>query len=659
MSLDKLIQAAQEWAARGIPVFPVKSDKSPLTANGFYDAVTEPNKVAELFKFYGDAVWGIGGRMGDGVFAVDLDLYKSNEVKAWYNARIEDGSLVETRTHKTKSGGVHLLYEGEAPDCKPVNGVEVKSSGGYIVLPGTPGYTVEREGISEAPKSLLELLRYSAVAQRGSSVASLEAQVLSGADFHTSLTQLAAKKASSGLDQVSIQKYLLSLLEASTASQPGHERHARWRSVMSDKSGELSRIAASAYIKFNDDALNEEFGEADISDLLAVDDAVFTQLGTNNDKPAIDFNTDVWPFEGQGYFADHQHDLSDVSFAMYPIFAENESVVLFAEPKTGKTAVSVTTALHIACGLHLGALKVNTGGPCLYYALEGSHAIRLRIRSWVQTMRERGVVLPDRIPMFTIEKPANFLKPEARAAAARQIIAADVYSRKFGQPLKVIYIDTLTRAMSGGDQNSVEDTSSLFELVGMCREGGVTACIVFIHHKARQGHVRGSSNIEAEPDMLIDVSKKGEVIKMKIARARSIEDGATFHFAISNVDLGQTKQGHPLNGMFVEPLEDAGTNVDDYAVVQLLVQRREVITQLGMGEHSALDVVTGWHERKLIKGRVVRGSEIPPTLDQSHVKEALATVADDAGGTVYGNFVIRPIPKGGDIAGFKVGAATF
>ncbi len=653
MSKEAIIKAAVEWAEKGIPVFPVKDNKAPLTQNGLHDAVTEPNEVRALFEFYGDDVGGIGGKMGDGIFAVDIDLYKNDEVKAWYKARIDDKTLVQTRTHTTRSGGVHLLYEGEAPTCKPAPGVDVKSDGGYIVLPGTPGYDTVQEGISPAPANLLETLRYAAVTQRGSTVSQLEGLVLSGADFHTSLTQLAAKKARAGMSQVDIQKYLLDLLQASTARDAGHDRHVRWRSVVSDKSGELSRIAASAVNKFSDDVLHEGFGELDISELDDATHAFFTQSGKA--EPVIQFSDDVWPFEGQGYFADHEHDLRDVNFTMHPIYAENETVVIFAEPKTGKTALAVTTALHIACGLDLGGLKVTDAGPCLYYALEGSHAIRLRVKSWRQTMAERGVVLPDRIPMFVVEKPANFLKDEARTAAANQLIAADRYSRKFGQPLKAIYIDTLTRAMSGGDQNSVEDTSALFDLVALLREGGVTATIVFVHHKARAGHVRGSSNIEAEPDMLIDVSKKGATIQMHIAKARSVEDGGTFHFNIEGVDLGTTKQGHNLQGMFVEPLETAMEPGIDYGDIQLLVQRREVITQLGGdGYVHAKELVDVWFQKKLIEGRNVRGGAMPPPLDNKKVKKALHEVANDAGGTIFADCIIRPDIQSGDVVGFKV-----
>lgn len=668
MTDSALVKEAIAWGKAGIPVFPCKADKRPLTEHGFKDAVTEPEQIRKLFEFFGDAATMIGGRMGDGLFAVDIDLYKGKEVEAWYQARVDDGSLVETRTHTTQSGGVHLFYEADdSPSCNPVAGVEVKGDGGYVILPGTPGYTVVKEGLVKAPDGLLEILRYSASTRRGSAMAELEGQVLSGADFHNSLTQIAAKLAFRGKTQIEIQKHLLDLMDNSTAKNPGHDRHARWLKVMTDSGGELSRISGSAYVKFNEDATIEAMGEFQGLDQLAgVAEGIFTQVGNfEPGKPTEiqEYKEDEWPFTNEGYFADQEHDLRNVNFTMYPIYTENETVVLFAEPKTGKTAVALTTALHIACGFDLGSLRVAAAGSCLYYALEGSHAIRLRVASWKKVMRERDIELPDRIPLFVVEKPHNFIKEETRISAANQIIAAHKYAAKTENPLKVIFIDTLTKAMSGGDQNSVEDTSNLFDLVGLCRQGGVTATIVFVHHKSRQGNVRGSSNIEAEPDMLLDVSKKGEVVKLRVARARSIEDGNSFHFAITDVDLGKTSQGHPLHGMFVDPLEvtdaDAG---DDPNEVILLSKRRKVITELGKANPTVTleEVMAAWYEQKLIDPVRKRGQNVCPHHSAPSSKLILANIADDAGGTVFGDFVIRPHMDGaGELIAFKVGEAAF
>ena len=484
--------------------------------------------------------------------------------------------------------------------------------------------------------------------------------MLSGADFHASLAQIAAKKAALGNDQIEIQGHLLKLLKASSASDAGHERHARWRTVMADKGGELSRICTSAYRKFNDDAVADEFGEADdLASLIAMDSKVFAapQLG-DVDMSVPVFATDEWPYgDSDGHFAHKTLDLTTVEFNMHPIYVQKETVVLFAEPKMGKTAVSLTSALHIACGMDFGPLKVHGQGAVIYYALEGQHAINLRVEAWKKEMLARGAPLPDNIPMYTVTKPANFIKEASRVEEAGKMIAAAKYAERYGTPLKAIFIDTLTKAMTGGDQNSVEDTSHLFEVVSLIRAAGVTATIVFVHHKARAGHARGSSNIEAEPDMLLDVTKEGSVIKLRVARARSIEDGANFSFQISTVELGTTTQGHPLTSMFVEPIDGAATVAgdDDYHAIQQLAERRKLITSLGSaGKVAAKVVVEAWFKAGLIKGTTLRGGDVPPNMNSAPVKEALVKVVDNAGGQVYGDCIIRTDMLGGEVVGFTV-----
>ena len=660
-----IVEAALYWAERGIPVFPCGNNKAPLTSNGFYDAETDPTKVRKLFEFYPAASL-IGGRMGQGVFAVDVDLYKGDDVHAWLKARMDEGAMTETRTHETPNGGLHFIYGGESNCTNPAHGIEIKGEGGYICLPGAGGYQVKQEGLSPAPPKLMDAIRFSISRTKGSTVSQLKAGILSGSDFHSSLTQLSAKLASDGMDQTEIQTELLDLLKASVASDPGNDRHHRWRNIMADAGGELSRITASAYKKFNDDAVVEEMQELSGIDFKQYEDVereIFVKVQVEVDLPLkeILFDEGKWPFEGQGYFADEDVNIEDQNFVMFPIYAENETVVMFAEPKTGKTALALTTALHISCGMDLGVLKVAVGGPCLYYALEGSRAIRLRVESWKKQMRADGVKLPERIPCFIIEKSANFLKEEKREAAAAQIIAADIYAKKLGEPIKAIYIDTLTKAMSGGDQNSVEDTSELFDLVAKVRDGGVTSTIIFVHHKARSGNVRGSTNIEAEPDVLLDVTKQNDVVKLRIAKARSIEDGISYHFLITSVDLGKTKQGHDLPGMFVSPIaQGEGVTQDEHIDSQKLGQMREVVTSLGnTGTADLDDILVEWMEQGLIEGKKLRSGTTPPSAVSAVAQEAFHKIAPDTQGTVYGDYMIRAVIADKKIVLFKVGKAKF
>ena len=248
-----LVEHAVDWANMGVPMFPCSERKTPLTENGFHDAVSDSDAVRELFGRYDNTAVMIGGCMGRGIFAVDLDLYKGGHVREWLEMHEDFGAIVPTRTHKTKNGGLHLLYSGNAGCSSPVPGVEIKGDGGYIILPASPGYEVIREGLEEAPARLYTVIRLAVESVEGPVRAALKSNILAGKSFHVSLTQLAAKMALDGVDQFEIREQLLEDINASTAVNPAHARHDRWTRLVSREQQELSRIVSAAHRNFNDD----------------------------------------------------------------------------------------------------------------------------------------------------------------------------------------------------------------------------------------------------------------------------------------------------------------------------------------------------------------------------------------------------------------------
>lgn len=250
-----------------MPVFPVGSNKAPLTPNGHKDASTDPETVRKLFA---GSPWGIGGAMGreSGLFAIDSDHYKPGEAGLAAAAFIKDleidGLLPETRAHKTQSGGRHYLLRSDTdwPNCKPCKGAEVKGEGGYVVLPPSPGYEVEHESIANAPAGLIDLLNAKKATASMTPNSALKAAIMAGDDFHDSLTLVAARRAAEGASPEKVQSELLEVLNASVAASERHPRHGRWKSLVEDKSKELSRIVFSAESKFNPDAASAALREA-------------------------------------------------------------------------------------------------------------------------------------------------------------------------------------------------------------------------------------------------------------------------------------------------------------------------------------------------------------------------------------------------------------
>ena len=608
-----LIEAAIEWAEAGIPVFPTGEDKRPLTKNGFYDASTDPETIEAMFKDVGARLHGIGGRMGaaSGIFAIDADTYKPGEAgeaaKAYVAGLERSGMLPPTRVHATRNGGRHYLFRAEEfPNCKPSKGVEVKGEGGYIILPPSPGYTVESRGLSDAPAKLVESLKAARSAQSATSLDVLKANVLSGDDFHDSLTQIAAKLSSAGEPLEAVQATLLGLMNASVAASPQHPRHDRWTPIMADKSGELSRIVGSGHAKFNVAAKTDGLREAATDTIKQMAAAMFPAVRMETSQlPVVlaeSYGTN-FPFAGRrGYFGHEQLDVLTEDFIMHPIYHANEVTLISADPKAGKTLVSQTLAMHIAAGLNFDDnLTVTERRPVLYFALESQTAIRKRLVAWKKFHDPEGKLYTDAksFPFYTLEEGMNLLDENARANLVEQIKATDIWWQNEGEKkLGVIVIDTLTKAMPGGDQNSVEDTSAVFDILAKIRDAGVQAAVVIIHHNTKNGNQpRGSSNIQAEPDTLLTLAKNPETdqLELRILMARSIDDDKVFTFDVLTETLGVSNQGYTITAPVLIPGIRAVGGGEDEAVKALKLEVTykpmfEAIAELGTGAWNCRDV---------------------------------------------------------------------
>ena len=607
MTVD-LIEAAVEWAEIGVPVFPVASDKRPITPNGHLDASTDPDVVRLMFARHG--AWGIGAAMGaaSGLFAIDADTYKPGEAgqaAVAYIASLRDrGLLPATRTHMTQSGGAHYLFKSDDgwPNCKPSLGVEVKGEGGYIILPPSPGYTEDATPVAIAPAALIAALGE----RRGrpSTIDALKASILSGDDFHDSMTQLSAKLAASGLPPEVVQKTLLDTLDASAARSPAHPRHTRWKALAGNRGNELTRIVTSGHDKYSPLRGSEKLREAVAGGASPLFQAALAQIPTAPVEAAQPLTAPIgedWPFEHEkGYFGSTNLDILTQKFVVHPILSEGEVTLISAAPKAGKTLVAETIAMHIAAGFDIGNMKVYERRPVLYFALESQVAIRKRLVAWKTYHDPDGTILnASNFQLYVSEAPRNLLNDDVRTDLANKIAAADKWYQNNGAaPVGAIVIDTLTKAMPGGDQNSVEDTSKVFEITQEIRSLGVNAPIIFIHHNTKDGAApRGSSNIQAEPDTLLTLAKNDVTsqLELKILMARSIEDTETFLFDVETVNLGTTSQGFEITAPVLLP--DAIHRVDNATIVREKAATAEkfadfhrVLKDMGPGTHSRTQV---------------------------------------------------------------------
>lgn len=160
--MSTVLDAALSYAARNLPVFPVRG-KEPLTTHGFKDAVTHEPTIRAWFGRWPDA--GIATPCGPGWFVLDADdepVLKALEA--------EHGPLPPTVEVVTPRPGRHIYLRGEATNATGSlpDGIHIRGVGGYVLLPPSPHpnggryewRTVLGElDMAQAPAWLLELLR--------------------------------------------------------------------------------------------------------------------------------------------------------------------------------------------------------------------------------------------------------------------------------------------------------------------------------------------------------------------------------------------------------------------------------------------------------------------------------------------------------------------
>ena len=135
-----MIDAALSLSSTGIPIFPVKADKSPYIYSWQDKATTDPLIVQKWWRQWPEANVAMPTGDKSGFVAVDVDV--KNGVDGYESlSSIEAMFGVQgTRRIETPSGGIHLIYSCNQWVKNRVgilDGIDVRGDGGYIVAQGS------------------------------------------------------------------------------------------------------------------------------------------------------------------------------------------------------------------------------------------------------------------------------------------------------------------------------------------------------------------------------------------------------------------------------------------------------------------------------------------------------------------------------------------
>lgn len=160
MTRDILAEALA-LAERGLLVFPCSDSKRPTCPHGFHDASSDPATVRALWRARPGALIGVPTGAVTGIFVLDIDSAKHESAEEWFERHAP--SLPETRSHRTRSGGLHLLFKHRGglrnSQAKLALGVDTRGDGGSAIWwPAVIEHGHHRAPLADIPDWLAEAL---------------------------------------------------------------------------------------------------------------------------------------------------------------------------------------------------------------------------------------------------------------------------------------------------------------------------------------------------------------------------------------------------------------------------------------------------------------------------------------------------------------------
>jgi len=154
-----VVDDAVRLSAR-FPVFPCFATKKPACKHGFKQATQSPEDIVDLWRGTNAPLIGVPTGEASGIDVLDIDPRHGGD--QWLEAAWDQ--IPKTRTHKTQSGGLHLLFRHadgvKNSESKIAPGVDTRGSGGYFIYWAALGLPVENAQIlADWPEWLLKLLK--------------------------------------------------------------------------------------------------------------------------------------------------------------------------------------------------------------------------------------------------------------------------------------------------------------------------------------------------------------------------------------------------------------------------------------------------------------------------------------------------------------------
>ena len=201
---------------------------------------------------------------------------------------------------------------------------------------------------------------------------------------------------------------------------------------------------------------------------------------------------------------------------VHNLLGAGDASAFYGVPGCGKSVLVEDLALNVAAG-HEWQGRETKRGAVLYVALERKKLVERRAIAF----RNKHQI--EDIPFAIIGGIHDFRLPQTAAAIVEAVLEL---GDETGEMAALIVIDTISRALAGGDENSPKDMGAIVAATSRLQE--TQAHILWVHHMPQDGaeRLRGHGALLGAMDTTVHVERLSDNVRCAtVMKANDSEEG--------------------------------------------------------------------------------------------------------------------------------------
>lgn len=240
------------------------------------------------------------------------------------------------------------------------------------------------------------------------------------------------------------------------------------------------------------------------------------------------------------------------------VFLARTLFLVIGSPGCGKSFLTLDLSMSMALAavddrapLQWFGRRIKPTGV-VYIAAEGQEDFLIRIHAWFTA---KGIPLDTRVPLYLIPTAVDLRSSDE----ATKLLIADIKAvsaisaREYNVPIGLIVIDTLNRALAGGDDTKPDHIGAFIRNCAAIREAtGIATCAVHHtpHDKMRaRGH--GSITGDNDAEIFVKDAVDGAPNEWQVTRSKASARGDRHEFRLRQIEVGRDGDGEAITSCHV------------------------------------------------------------------------------------------------------------